>query len=522
MQKRSGRLTLLFNSKGDLYNQDEELVDIKDDGNVIINKENIIDGGNEIFVQNKTTLVNVEILPEEGKKILKNYRITLQKNTPDKVKRYLIEPFLSKGLNIYEYQVHDINNKNEEYTSASFNNYPLLHNILKEYDIDMEFAEDKNYDILIQEQQQQQQHLDELSTNKVVRKVEINEYYSLQNKPPLLERFQIDESQFDDIGFFYIDSEKLWNLINFSGLTCKENKNKNNKTKLQCNKTSFWYSQLFTDHKRLSDNFSHQHHSLTNKKQHLLDTMDYIVQEPEFDANNGLHPQFTINAEKYENRFAKQLTPVNEGVYDTAKQQKCDYYLYLDLPNQIFLNKFDSEFESIPQQSQSHLELIAQVGDFDLEKPDYQMPENGKTLNLIKLHMDQNSSNTTFRFNLHKRYTNPTNKTQLTSIPENYEFESYVFQKCPLDFENKGNPFIKKNYGSLLDNFILSNDDKFFVDMIHSNTHQFTIPTPDISGYSTIHLWTWTCIGLSMIYLFYKMFGKKTQITNSPKELPKK
>ncbi len=132
MQKRTGRLTLLFNSKEDLYNQNEELVDIKDDGTVIINKENIVDGENEILVQNKTTLTNLfdkigkqDIDNKELSNVLtKNYRITLKNTYERDDNNFLIEPFLSKGLNIYEYDLHETGN--EQYTNASFNNYLLL------------------------------------------------------------------------------------------------------------------------------------------------------------------------------------------------------------------------------------------------------------------------------------------------------------------------------------------------------------------------------------------------------------
>lgn len=193
---------------------------------------------------------------------------------------------------------------------------------------------------------------------------------------------------------------------------------------------------------------------------HSTTTTSLYLNEP-----IGLHPKIMIDLTDFEER------------------PKCMYLMHLQLPLELFIDKFQS----------SPLLLF---GEDDLELPEYSLRDKAwGSESIFEL-----KAGTMNEVTLHTRYIEPSNnkgdKLEVSFDPE-------VILACDTgDNKVSRNPFYKKGLGYES----LFTDDTTFRHL-NSTTLLVPIPRPDTKDYSKIKNGTLLCLLISIIYIFSKVFG---------------
>lgn len=271
--------------------------------------------------------------------------------------------------------------------------------------------------------------------------VQINEYRFISNETTYSITKNIELVDKLEVGMFYPDLFEEEN-INLSGLRCLWNKDTIQIEK--CIKTSLFYKSAFIPGETLFDNIS-----------------------IELETPVALHPKILLD-----------LT--------TFKQHdECEYYLFSQLPLELFIDKFQSD-------------PIFVFGEHNLELPDYKLYENGwGSESLFKLQPGELNEIT-----LHSRYISPNNSTGKRIV----HFTPQVFLACDTNSEEiEKNPFFSKGLG--YEAFFTKNT-AFY--SLNSTKLSVPISYPDFKHYENIKSATLVCLVLSITYLLIKLFGVKT------------
>lgn len=244
----------------------------------------------------------------------------------------------------------------------------------------------------------------------------------------------IDSSQ---AGLFYVDTRDEA-LVNLSGMTCKWNATDDIE---KCQKTTLFY-----------------------KAAHLP-TVSSESPVVELETPVGLHPKLLVNLTSAE------------------KIDKCDYYLYLQLPVDLFVDKY----QSTP---------LFVFGEHDLELPEYKLRD--KTWGSEALFKAEPGELN--EFTLHSRYVEPVEGQE----PKVVAFTPEVFKACDTEHDDVvKNPFYSKGLG--YESYFTPNT---VFTHFRSQTLEVPIPKPDVEYYTATTFVTLSCLVVSMIYLIAKLVTK--------------
>ncbi|CCE91578.1 Pbn1p TDEL_0C06890 [Torulaspora delbrueckii] len=244
----------------------------------------------------------------------------------------------------------------------------------------------------------------------------------------------IDSSQ---AGLFYLDSRDD-TLVNLSGLTCKWNASGNIE---KCQKTTLFYK---TPH---------------------MPTVSLETAVVELETPVGLHPKLMVN-----------LT-------SAKATDKCEYYMLLQLPVDVFVDKY----QSTP---------LFVFGEHDLELPEYKLRDKSWGSESL-FRMEPGMLN---ELTLHSRYVEPVVGEEAKII----SFTPVVFQACDSDQEDLlRNPFYSKGMG--YESYFTPNT---VFTHFNSQTLEVPIPKPDLLYYDATKFATLACLLVSMIYILSKVVGK--------------
>lgn len=242
---------------------------------------------------------------------------------------------------------------------------------------------------------------------------------------------QLDDETLE-VGLFYVDSVDIED-INLSGLRCKWNENTHI---LESSlKTSLFYKAAIKWNTNL---------------QSFID-----LEEP-----SGLHPRIRVDLRSV----------ISEG------DSSCEYYLYTQLPLQLYLDAFQQ------------MSIFA-FGEQDLELPTYKLMEKSWGSEAL-FHLDTGMIN---EIVLHSRYAKPCSESAYDSAV----FLSTVFKACDGKAQDMvRNPFYKKSLG--LDSFFT--DDTVF-DILERKELVVTIPRPNQAHFNIIEKISFIAILLAILYL---------------------
>lgn len=242
-----------------------------------------------------------------------------------------------------------------------------------------------------------------------------------------------------EAGLFYVDSQDQ-DDVNLSGLRCNWDSSGGID---KCQKTMLVYKPA-----HFNDNF--QNKSL-------------------FELENpiGLHPKLMIDLE------------------NATESADCEYFMYLQLPVDIFVDKFQSS-------------PLFVFGSDDLELPEYKLRDKSwGSEALFRLKPDSLNEIT-----LHSRYVEPVEGGDHKSI----FFEPILFRSCGTNSDKiERNPFYSKGLG--YESFFTS--DTIFYHMNSIKLH-VPIPAPDAKFYNNIQYVTLACLLVSLLYLLQKIFGNRS------------
>lgn len=297
----------------------------------------------------------------------------------------------------------------------------------------------------------------ELSSNDDISfDFEINTYdiTLIDNVLTIIEYFNSDSFNYkpdqkkykSELGLFYVDT--IDNIdINLSGLRCTSLDSKCQKTMLTIN------SQQYTTD---------------------LESVSVSIKEP-----IGLHPTISVN---FKNDTTTSISNTNE--------RDCEYFMYLQLPQSIFVDKFQSP------------SLIALFGQHDLELPVYHDsivngPWGSESLFKINYPLDD--------ITLHSRYVAPTNETDNNKY--NTSISPVIFKACSIpETQSSNNVFYELGLGYDM----LFEQNTQFVFMKNDNEQlNITIPVLNKKNSFAVSIVTFLCLILSVSYLLSKLFQKK-------------
>ncbi|QLL31169.1 hypothetical protein HG536_0B00300 [Torulaspora globosa] len=240
-----------------------------------------------------------------------------------------------------------------------------------------------------------------------------------------------------EAGLFYLDTRDSID-VNLSGLRCKWGPDG---VMNKCQKTTLFY-----------------------KTAHISPT---TLERPtiELETPVGLHPKILID------------------LSSTPKSQKCEYFLHLKLPTDLFVDRFQS----------SPLFLY---GAQDLELPEYKLRgETWGSESLFELDAERLNEIT-----LHSRYVEPMAGNQSKTV----RFTPLLFRACDSDEKIlMENPFYSRGLG--YESFFTPNT---IFEAFPSSVLEVTIPRPDTVHYETTKLVTLTCLLVSLVYILLKIAMK--------------
>ncbi|SMN20102.1 similar to Saccharomyces cerevisiae YCL052C PBN1 Essential component of glycosylphosphatidylinositol-mannosyltransferase I [Maudiozyma saulgeensis] len=259
-----------------------------------------------------------------------------------------------------------------------------------------------------------------------------------------------------EVGLFYVDLIEEEN-INLSGLRCLwEEEGTGSKTSKieKCIKTSLLYKSAFAPVKT----------SVSN-------SINVSLEEP-----IGLHPKLLVDL---------------SNVSHQSKYERCEYYLFSQLPLELFVDKFQSE-------------PVFVFGEHNLESPDYKLADNSwGSETLFSLNRDEINEIT-----LHSRYISPEEgKPGLRKV----SFTPEIIMACDTGSDSiDTNPFYSKGLGY---ESYFTRDTVFYP--LKSEHLEVPIPYPSFANYKYVELFTSSVMVASIIYLLYKLFGPVTSHTKS-------
>ncbi|CAL9731576.1 protein Pbn1p [Monosporozyma unispora] len=278
---------------------------------------------------------------------------------------------------------------------------------------------------------------------KTSNQTEINESWILEAKTPFTIENDNPQILNQEVGLFYIDSQDEVD-VNLSGLRCLW---ENTPQIDRCLKTSLFFKPAF----------------LPPTEQLTPIYLDEPV---------GLHP--------------KVLVDLSSRIDET----NCEYYLFAQLPLEIFVDKFQTS-------------PVFVFGEHDLELPEYKLREKAWGSETLY----QLTPGEVNELILHSRYLNITTEAPSFS---NISFAPTVFKACDKNsLDIIKNPFYVKSLG--LESFF-TDDTKFHL----LNTTKLTvpIPKPGSDDFNNVQIITGVTILFAIIYLIWKVSPRKL----SPKE----
>ncbi|AET37279.1 Pbn1p Ecym_1020 [Eremothecium cymbalariae DBVPG len=165
----------------------------------------------------------------------------------------------------------------------------------------------------------------------------------------------------------------------------------------------------------------------------------------------------------------------------TAHEPKCKYYAFINLPVEIFVDKF--------QQPPTLL-----FGEDDLEQPSYKLDTWGSEVVYTLVPGKVNT------IKLHSRYVSPEKGGGQNTV----FIYPYVFEACDTDSINvSANPFYSKNLGFEV---YFTPDTKF--NHLNNTKIPVSIPRANTESFSLIQYTTVICLIGSILYLFLVLFKK--------------
>ncbi|AHY79637.1 AQG_2a_G0005360.mRNA.1.CDS.1 [Saccharomyces cerevisiae] len=335
----------------------------------------------------------------------------------------VIENELSAGFSVYS-NSSDVPERfitNPVYNSFHSEKFDIEQYLPPEVDLNLSWnPEDFTYDISVEPTQ-----------------IQIVEYRLLKQGEEFTIARVKDEKL--EVGVFFVDASDESD-VDIGGIRC--NWRMDDGKMERCQKTSLLYKQGHIAY----------NHSTT--------TTSLYLNEP-----IGLHPKIMIDLTDFEER------------------PKCMYLMHLQLPLELFIDKFQS----------SPLLLF---GEDDLELPEYSLRDKAwGSESIFEL-----KAGTMNEVTLHTRYIEPSNnkgdKLEVSFDPE-------VILACDTgDNKVSRNPFYKKGLGY---ESLFTDDTTFH--HLNSTTLLVPIPRPDTKDYSKIKNGTLLCLLISIIYIFSKVFG---------------
>ena len=245
-----------------------------------------------------------------------------------------------------------------------------------------------------------------------------------------------------EVGMFYIDSVQREN-VNLSGMRCVWKDD--GKDIERCIKTSLLYRSAFTPSRLRPSQIS----------------MD-------LETPVGLHPKIMIDL---------------SNATDTGTQEQCAYYMFAQLPVQLFVDKFQSD-------------PVFVFGEHNLESPDYKVSnETWGSETLFTLTPGEKNEIT-----LHSRYVAPGESAGYSHV----DFVPQVFMACDTEQPDIAeNPFYTKGMG--LEAFF-TDDTAFYP--LKRETLTVPIPYPGVSAYGYIEVLTLMSLVTATFYLLFKLFSR--------------
>lgn len=265
--------------------------------------------------------------------------------------------------------------------------------------------------------------------------VEVNIYHNLSET----EHLNVDDSESGivktEAGFFHVDTQDDVD-ISLSGLRCTFEMGSGKLNK--CQKTLLFYKPIHLD-----------------KSSNVNVTINVL--EP-----INLHPVIQIDLSSFR--------PIHN----------CEYYAYLNLPKQLFVDKFQSS-------------PVFLFGEQDLELPEYKLSGYGST-SLFTLKPGELND-----IPLHSRYIKPEADASEYFVAS---FAPHVFYACDGNQGlEKGNPFYQNDLR--YDSFFTP-DTKFY----HLNSTSLAVSIPKLNSDNnlSIHIITLSVVVLSFLYLIRRLF----------------
>lgn len=364
----------------------------------------------------------------------------------------IIGPSLNFGANFYSDHILD-----PKYEQVGITNpiYTLYHNdgesvdelldvFIKELKLDTDLKrlvdwdwENKQYDIIVTDDSTLQINV----YKRVSPNTAIHPITKVDSTEDSFSNAQIKKLE---VGLFYADLIENEN-INLSGLRClwEDEGNKIEK----CIKTSLLYKSSFVPVKSDDKN-----------------SINVSLEEP-----IGLHPKLLID-----------MTNVTSG---NQKYKDCEYYLFSQLPLELFVDKFQSE-------------PIFVFGEDNLESPDYKLSNTSwgsETLFALK----RGEVN---EITLHSRYISPQNGDM---GERNVSFIPQIMHVCDTGLDSiDHNPFYSKHLG--YESFFT--EDAIFYPL-KADELVVSIPYPSFNNYKNVEILTSLAIIFSIFYLLFKLFG---------------
>lgn len=438
------RITLLFQTPEDIV---EGLT--RNDAQLIIKNQN------KVFIQTRWTIINNNIEENNSNHLV---RITWKNkgsfiDTHGDDDHNAIEPFhnqldpiINTGFNIY------VNNSNitslSDYPLIKTPKYNLLHSNTPLYDLFPNILSNTELNLIDPNDFTLKTQFDILKNPNMT---EINKYEVLEPNDLLIIQQNNNNSSSSDknnttiisnleVGLFYINSFDDIDT-NISGLRCLWNQTDKIQT---CLKTSLFYKPFIT-------------------RQYRNPFLKVQLEEP-----IGLHPKILIDLSNYH-----------------QVQTNCQYYLFSQLPLELFIDKFQSN-------------PIFVSGEDDLELPEYKLVQRSWGSEFL-CQLEPGQVNELI---LHSRYLNIT-----TPYPSTFNatFDPIVFKACDKNaLDIVKNPFYSKSLG--LESFF-TDDTKF--DLLYSTTLNVPIPRPGYTNFNMIQLLTGLTLLFSIIYLTWKVIPKR-------------
>ncbi|CAI4037544.1 hypothetical protein SMKI_03G0170 [Saccharomyces mikatae IFO 1815] len=345
----------------------------------------------------------------------------------------VIENELSTGFSVYSNstEVPEKFISNPVYHSFHSEKFDIEQHLPPELNLDLVWnPEDFTYDITVEPSQ-----------------IQIVEYRPLKQG----EKFtigKVDDEKLE-MGVFFVDYSDE-NDVDIGGVRCNWRMEDGELEK--CQKTSLLYKQ---------GHIAYNHSTAT--------TPLYLKQPI------GLHPTVVIDLTDYEER------------------PQCMYLMHLQLPLELFVDKFQSS-------------PLLIFGEDDLELPEYSLRDNAwGSESIFEL-----KAGTVNEVTLHSRYIEPSGKE---GDEFKVAFDPEVILACDTgDDRVSRNPFYKKGLGYES----LFTDDTSFRHL-NTTTLLVPIPRPNTNDYSKVKNATLLCLLISIIYIFSKVIGR-----NNKKKLPVK